>query len=327
MTAPIQQTLLIPLNHAGQRLDQALALLLPDYSRTRIKEWIESGQILVNGGVLRPKDKVLGGEKVEVSATLPNAVDVTPQPIAIDIVHQDDQVLVINKPAGLVVHPGAGNAAGTLQNALLHFDPELSVLPRAGIVHRLDKNTTGLLVIARTLVAHTALVRALEARDVKREYEAICVGVMTGGGTVNAPIDRHPVDRLRQAVRQSGKEAITHYRVAGRYRGHTHVRVNLETGRTHQIRVHMAHIRYPIVGDRVYGGRALLPRGATEELIGALHDFKRQALHAAKLGFEHPVTGKPIECEASLPQDMTALLAVLAKDLKDNEADLKRRGG
>jgi 23S rRNA pseudouridine1911/1915/1917 synthase len=326
MTAPIRQTLLIPPEHAGQRLDQTLALLLPDYSRTRIKEWIESGQILINGGPLRPKDRVVGGERVEVAATLPDAVAIAPQSIDLNIVHQDEQVLVINKPAGLVVHPGAGNAAGTLQNALLHFDPSLSVLPRAGIVHRLDKDTTGLLVIARTLEAHTALVRALEARDVKREYEAICVGVMTGGGTVDAPIDRHPVDRLRQAIRQSGKEAITHYRVAHRYRGHTHVRVNLETGRTHQIRVHMAHIRYPLVGDRVYGGRALLPRGATTELIDALRAFNRQALHAAKLGFEHPTTGKMVECEAPVPEDMASLLAVLAKDMKQNEAELKRRG-
>ncbi len=326
MTAPIRQTLLIPLEHAGHRLDQSLAALLPDYSRTRIKDWIERGQILINGASPRPKDRVMGGEKVEVSATLPDAVAVAPESIRLDIVHQDSHVLVVNKPAGLVVHPGAGNAAGTLQNALLHFDPSLSVLPRAGIVHRLDKDTTGLLVVARTLEAHTALVRALEARDVKREYEAICIGVMTGGGTVNAPIDRHPVDRLRQAIRESGKEAITHYRVAQRFRGHTHVRVNLETGRTHQIRLHLSHIRYPIVGDRVYGGRALLPRGATQELVDALRIFKRQALHAAKLGFAHPVSGKPIECEAPLPEDMASLLATLAKDLRHNEAELRRRG-
>lgn len=315
MTDPIRQTLLIPPEHAGHRLDQALAALLPDYSRTRIKDWIETGQILINGVQLRPRDRVTGGERIEVSASLPDAVAVTPQSIALNIVHQDAQVLVINKPAGLVVHPGAGNAAGTLQNALLHFDPGLSVLPRAGIVHRLDKDTTGLLVVARTLEAHTALVRALEAREVAREYEAICVGVMTGGGTVDAPIDRHPVDRLRQTVRQSGREAVTHYRVLQRYRGHTHVRVHLETGRTHQIRVHMAHIRYPIVGDRVYGGRAVLPKGASAELIAAIQGFKRQALHAAKLGFEHPATGVPIECEAPLPADMKSLLRELSTDV------------
>jgi 23S rRNA pseudouridine1911/1915/1917 synthase len=317
----IRQTLLVPLEHAGQRLDQALAALLPEYSRTRIKDWIESGQVLIDGGRLRPKDKLVGGERIEVAADLPDAVEVTPQSIGLDIVHEDKALLVVNKPAGLVVHPGAGNATGTLQNALLHFDPALSVLPRAGIVHRLDKDTTGLLVIARTLEAHTALVRALEAREVSREYEAICVGVMTGGGTVDAPIDRHPTDRLRQAIRENGREAVTHYRVLHRYRGHTHVRVQLETGRTHQIRVHMAHIRYPIVGDRVYGGRALLPKGASNELIEAVRGFKRQALHAAKLSFEHPVTGKTVECEAPLPADMRELLAVLASDAKQSSPD------
>jgi len=317
----IRQTLLVPAEHAGQRLDQALAALLPEYSRTRIKDWIESGQVLINGGKLRPKDRVVGGERIEVSADLPNAVAVAPQSIGLDIVHQDPHLLVVNKPAGLVVHPGAGNAAGTLQNALLHFDPSLSVLPRAGIVHRLDKDTTGLLVVARTLETHTALVRALEAREISREYEAVCMGVMTGGGTVDAPIDRHPTDRLRQAIRENGREAVTHYRVLHRYRGHTHVRVQLETGRTHQIRVHLAHIRYPIVGDRVYGGRALLPKGASEDLIAALRGFKRQALHAAKLAFEHPATRKPLECEAPLAEDMSELLAVLTKDAREISAD------
>jgi len=221
---------------------------------------------------------------------------------------------VIDKPAGLVVHPGAGNAAGTLQNALLHFDPELANLPRGGIVHRLDKDTSGLLVVARTLKAHTALVRALEVHEVEREYEAVCVGVMTGGGTVEAPIGRHPVDRLRQAIREDGREATTHYRVIQRFRGHTHLRLQLETGRTHQIRVHMAHIHYPLVGDRVYGGRLLLPKGASVELVEMLRGFKRQALHAARLAFEHPVNRKPVECVAPLPEDLQELLQGLAKD-------------
>jgi 23S rRNA pseudouridine1911/1915/1917 synthase len=314
MSNAIRQNLVIPDQHAGHRLDQVLAELMPDYSRTRIKEWIESGQILVNGARLRPKDKVIGGERVEVSATLPEAVEVAPESIDLDVVHQDKHLLIINKPAGLVVHPGAGNSAGTLQNALLHFDPKLVHLPRGGIVHRLDKDTSGLLVVARTLEAHTGLVRALEVHEVEREYEAICVGVMTAGGTVDAPIDRHPVDRLRQAVREDGRESITHYRVLHRYRGHTHVRLNLETGRTHQIRVHMAHIHYPLVGDRVYGGRLLLPKGASPELIEALRSFPRQALHAARLAFTHPVTDKPVEAVASTPADMRALLDVLARD-------------
>lgn len=316
MPNAIRHSLTIPAENAGQRLDQVLADLLSEYSRTRIKDWIETGQVLVNGGQLRPKDKVLGGERVEVSATLVQAIAVAPQSIALEIVHQDRHVLVINKPAGLVVHPGAGNAAGTLQNALLHFDPELVHLPRGGIVHRLDKDTSGLLVIARTLEAHTALVRALEVHDVEREYEAVCVGVMTAGGTVDAPIGRHPVDRLRQAVRSAGRESVTQYRVIHRYRGHTHVRLQLETGRTHQIRVHMAHIKYPLVGDRVYGGRLLLPKGATPELIEQIRGFKRQALHAARLAFEHPVSGKPVECTAATPADMRALLDALAKDAR-----------
>jgi 23S rRNA pseudouridine1911/1915/1917 synthase len=317
MTQPIRHSLTIPDDHVGQRLDQVLAELLSEYSRTRIKDWIESGQILVNGGKLRPKDKVLGGERIEVDATLPEAVAVAPESIELQIVHKDKHVLVINKPAGLVVHPGAGNAAGTLQNALLHFDPDLVHLPRGGIVHRLDKDTSGLLVIARTLEAHTALVRAIEAHDVQREYEAIVTGVMTAGGTVEAPIGRHRVDRLKQAIREDGRESVTHYRVLHRYRGHTHVRLNLETGRTHQIRVHMAHIRYPLVGDRTYGGRLLLPKGATPELVAALRGFSRQALHAARLAFEHPVSGKPVEAMAPTPADMQELLAVLKRDQKE----------
>ncbi|HMN46800.1 MAG TPA: 23S rRNA pseudouridine(1911/1915/1917) synthase RluD [Povalibacter sp.] len=328
MTQPIRHSLTIPHDHMGQRLDQVLAELLSDYSRTRIKDWIESGQILVNGAKLRPRDKVLGGEQIEVEATLPEAVEVAPESIDLDVVHKDKHVLVINKPAGLVVHPGAGNSAGTLQNALLHFDPDLVHLPRGGIVHRIDKDTSGLLVIARTLEAHTALVRAIEAHEVQREYEAICVGVMTAGGTVDAPIGRHPVDRLKQAIREDGRESITHYRVLHRYRGHTHLRLNLETGRTHQIRVHMAHIRYPLVGDKTYGGRLLLPKGASPALVEALREFGRQALHAARLEFEHPVSGKPVEVVASLPKDMQRLLKVLAKDAADPPAPaLPRKRG
>jgi 23S rRNA pseudouridine1911/1915/1917 synthase len=316
MSEPIQLSLTIPFETAGQRLDQVLAELLSDYSRTRIKSWIESGEILVNGAQLRPKDKVLGGERVEVHASLPDAVPVAPELIDLDLAYEDRHVLVINKPAGLVVHPGAGNAAGTLQNALLHFDAKLAQLPRGGIVHRIDKDTTGLLVVARTLEAHTALVRALEAREIEREYEAVCQGVMTGGGTVDAPIGRHPVDRLRQAIREDGRDAVTHYRVLQRYRGHTHIRLQLETGRTHQIRVHMAHVHYPLVGDRVYGGRLLLPKAASPELIAALQGFKRQALHAARLAFEHPVSGKPVDVTSPLPEDFQALLAALTADAK-----------
>jgi 23S rRNA pseudouridine1911/1915/1917 synthase len=316
MSTPVRQSLIIPPECAGQRLDQVLAELMGEYSRTRIKTWIETGEVKVDGAVMRPRDRVVGSERIEVDATIEPELGVEAESITLTLVHQDRDVFVINKPPGLVVHPGAGNAAGTLQNALLHQDPKLAEVPRAGIVHRLDKDTSGLLVVARNLPAHAALVAALEAREIEREYEAICVGVMTAGGSVDAPIDRHPVDRVRMAVRQSGREAVTHYRVLQRYRAHTHVRLKLETGRTHQIRVHMAHIKYPIAGDRVYGGRLLLPKGASPELIEALRAFQRQALHAARLSFAHPVSGKPIVCEAELPADMRALLEVLARDTK-----------
>jgi 23S rRNA pseudouridine1911/1915/1917 synthase len=304
----------IPPEQAGQRLDQALAALLPDHSRSRLKAWIDNGEVLVDGSPRRPRDKVSGGEKIVISAALPEDVRAAPQDIPIVLVHEDKHVFVVNKPAGFVVHPGAGNPDSTLQNALLALDPKLARLPRAGIVHRLDKDTSGLLVVARTLAAHTALVRMLEDRDIHREYEAVTRGVMTAGGTVDAPIDRHPTDRVRMAVRQGGRESVTHYRVIRRFRAHTHVRVQLETGRTHQIRVHLAHAGFPIIGDRVYGGRLALPKGASEELRQALKDFPRQALHAARLEFAHPVTGKPVECVAPLPADMQGLLRVLAAD-------------
>jgi 23S rRNA pseudouridine1911/1915/1917 synthase len=313
MTGPLLQiSLTIPPEHAGQRLDQALASLLPDYSRSRLKAWIESGEIRVDGAPRRPRDKVSGGESVALAATLPEDTRAVAQPIPLVLVHEDKHLIVVDKPAGLVVHPGAGNPDQTLQNALLALDPALAALPRAGIVHRLDKDTSGLLVVARTLPAHTALVRMLGEREVHREYEAICRGVMTAGGTVDAPIARHPTDRVRMAVRDGGRESVTHYRVIRRYEGYTHVRVQLETGRTHQIRVHLAHAGYPIVGDRVYGGRLTLPKGASEALRQALRDFPRQALHAARLQFDHPVTGKPIECLSSLPADMRTLLEALA---------------
>ena len=323
MSHAISHSLTIPAEFAGQRLDQALANLLPDYSRTRLKEWIDAGQVRVDGRVLKPKEKLFGGEQVRVQAQVEAEVPMAPERIKLDVVHKDKDIFIINKPAGLVVHPGAGNAAGTLQNALLHLDSKLDKLPRAGIVHRLDKETSGLMVVARTLAAHTALTRMIEAREVERHYEAICAGVMTAGGTIEAPIDRHPTDRVRMAVRQSGREAVTHYRVIHRYRAHTHVRVKLETGRTHQIRVHMAHIKYPIVGDRVYGGRLALPKGATPELVEALRSFPRQALHAAQLDLPHPVSGKPISCTAPLPEDMQGLLKVLERDEKSVQARQK----
>ncbi len=310
----VHRSLTIPDERAGQRLDQALAALLPDYSRSRLKGWIESGEIRVNGAMRRPRDKVSGGESISLEAILDEATVAEPQAMALELAHEDRHLWVVNKPAGLVVHPGAGNPDRTLQNALLALDPQLAVLPRAGIVHRLDKDTSGLLIVARSVAAHTALVRMLGERAIHREYEAVCRGVMTAGGTVDAPIDRHPVDRVRMAVREGGRAAVSHYRVIKRFRAHTHLRVQLETGRTHQIRVHLSHIGFPLVGDRVYGGRLALPKGATEDLRAALRAFPRQALHAARLRFEHPVTGQPVECAAPLPSDLRDLLAALARD-------------
>jgi len=315
-TSTIALRLKIPESHAGQRLDQALAALLPDYSRSRLKTWIESGEVQVDGATRRPRDRVLGGESVAIAAELEAAVEAEPQAIPLVIVHRDRDLFVIDKPAGLVVHPGAGNRDSTLQNALLALDPALAKIPRAGIVHRLDKDTSGLLVVARTPAAHSALVRMLEAREVHREYEAICRGVMTAGGTIDAPIDRHPTDRVRMAVREGGRESVTHYRVLARFGAHTHVRVQLETGRTHQIRVHLAHAGFPLVGDRVYSGRLTMPKGATEALRAALRAFPRQALHAARLEFAHPVSARALEFRAELPTDLAELLAELGRDLR-----------
>lgn len=297
------------------RFDQALAQLFPDYSRARLTQWIKSGEARLNGESRRPRDRVLGGDAVHIEATLEDAVPVTEaEAIDLDIVYEDDSLLVLNKPVNLVVHPGAGNTSGTLMNALLHHCPSLSALPRAGIVHRLDKNTTGLMVVAKTLQAHHSLVDSMQQRHIRREYEAIVHGVMTAGGTIDEPIGRHPVDRKRMAVVASGKPAVTHYRVLERFRLHTWVRVRLETGRTHQIRVHLAHRRYPIVGDPVYGGRMRLPANASESLLATLKGFKHQALHAIQLALPHPVHGEILEWQSPLPADMQHLLAELRQD-------------
>ncbi len=301
---------------AGLRLDQALARALPQYSRARLQEWIEAGAVQVDGRRLRGRDKVLGGEKVLIEARIEASEAVSPEELPLDIVFKDRALIVLNKPAGLVVHPGAGNAAHTLQNALLAFDPKLAVVPRAGIVHRLDKDTSGLLVVARTPEVHTALVAALAEREVERHYIALCTGVMTAGGTVDEPIGRHRSIRTRMAVRSDGRPAVTHYRVLKRFRGHTMVRAELETGRTHQIRVHLAHIGYPIVGDPTYAGRRRIPAGATPELLAALAGFHRQALHASRLRLEHPVTGREVEWEVPLPPDMAHLVEAMEADLK-----------
>lgn len=301
----------VPEQLAGMRLDQVLAELFPDYSRSRLQSWIRSGRVRVDGGTLRPKDKVEGGEAIVLDAGPEAVVEDRAQAIPLDVVYEDDALLIVNKPAGLVVHPATGNPDGTLLNALLHRDPDLALLPRAGIVHRIDKETSGLLMIARTLEARHSLVEQLQARTVHREYLAIVQGRLTAGGTVDAPIGRHPADRKRHAVCENGKEAVTRYRVIKRFAHHTYIRLKLETGRTHQIRVHTAHIHHPLVGDPVYGGRMRLPAGASERLIARLHAFRRQALHAAKLGVIHPKTGDYREWETALPEDMRELLNTL----------------
>lgn len=300
----------------GFRLDQALASLFPDYSRSRIKEWILAEMVKVDGQlVARPREKVYTGQQLDVSAVLEDEVVFEAQDIKLNIVYEDEHILVINKPAGLVVHPGAGNPNGTVLNALLHHYPEISEVPRAGIVHRLDKDTTGLMVVAKTIPAQTHLVTTIQAHGFTREYEAVAMGCFTAGGKVDAAIGRDKVNRIKMAVcNVGGKHAVTHYRVAEKYRAHTRLRLRLETGRTHQIRVHMGHIGHTLVGDPVYGGRPRPPKGASEKLITILRGFKRQALHAIMLSIPHPITGEIMEWHAPLPDDMVQLEQALRDD-------------
>ena len=306
--------LTLPSGAAGLRFDQALAQALPQYSRARLKTWIESGAVQVDGRPLRGKDRVLGGEQVRIRAELPVQDRVHAEAMPLAVVFRDRTMLVIDKPAGLVVHPGAGNARHTLQNALLALDPKLALVPRAGLVHRLDKDTSGLLLVARTPEAHSALTAAMAARQITREYLAVCTGVLTGGGTIDEPIGRHRTQRTRMAVRSDGRPAVTHYRIERRFRAHTLVRVTLETGRTHQIRVHLAHIGFPVVGDPAYGGRRRIPKGSSPAVVAELRAFPRQALHAARLSLSHPLTHREHEWRSPLPADMQRLLAALEAD-------------
>jgi len=319
----IRQEAAVPLAAAGRRFDQALAEMFPDYSRSRLSGWIKSGAVTLDGARVPPRQLLHGGEQVRLEVELEAEVASAPEDIALDIVHQDEHLLVLNKPAGLVVHPGAGNPGGTVLNALLFHDPALAELPRAGIVHRLDKDTSGLMVVARTLPASTALVDLLSRHEVERQYEAVVMGTMVAGGTVDEPIGRSLGDRLRQAVRdeEDGKRAVTHYRLRERFRAHTLVQCQLETGRTHQIRVHMAHIQHPLVGDPLYGGGLKLPKGASEPLIAALRGFRRQALHAEKLSFVHPATGETMTFTTPRPPDMEALIDALRQDTRERGLD------
>ena len=306
----------IPADVAGQRFDQILPGMFQGYSRAHLAGEVKSGRIRLDGREVPPRTRVHGGEEVEWNRVEAPILGDRPQSMDLDVVFEDADLLVIDKPAGLVVHPGAGNRDGTLLNALLSHDPKLAQLPRAGIVHRLDKDTSGLLVVARTLPAQTALVAMLAARDVHRRYAAIVNGVPVAGGTVDAPLDRHPTDRLRRAVREGGRPAVTHYRVREKFRAHALLQCELESGRTHQIRVHMAHAGWPLVGDPLYGRGLRLPRGATPALADALRGFKRQALHAEHLAFAHPVTGEVLAFRAEPPRDFLDLLDALREDAR-----------
>ena len=305
---------------AGKRLDVVLADIFPQYSRSRLKIWIEQGQVLVNGHVAKPKLKMSGDEELQLSVqNIESEENCVAEDIPLDIVYQDASIIVVNKPADFVVHPAAGHYSGTMQNALLHHDASLAEIPRAGIVHRLYKDTTGLMVVARNLSSHKYLVDQIQKHEVIREYQAVVYGVMTGGGMVDQPIGRHPRDRIKMAVRENGREAVTHYRLLRRFREHSHIKVQLETGRTHQIRVHMSHLHHPIVGDPVYAGRHRVPAGAQQELLDYLQAFRRQALHAWRLSFVHPESGEDVTFEAPLPDDMQQLISLLQADLQLHE--------
>ena len=318
MNPRIQREIEVPAALAGRRLDQVAAELLPEFSRSRLQRWIREGLLLVDGLPRAPRGAVHEGERLRLDAESEAEGDWQPTEMDLPIVHQDEHVIVIDKPAGLVVHPAAGHTDDTLLNGLLARYPELAQVPRAGIVHRLDRDTTGLMVVARTLAAQTALVAALQRRDVSREYRAVVNGVPVSGGTIDRPMGRHPRDRQRMAVLESGgREAVTHYRVLERFRGHACLAVNLETGRTHQIRVHLAEVGFPVTGDPDYGGRVRLPKQAIPELVDALRAFRRQALHAFRLSFVHPGSGEVIGFEAPLPDAMHALLAVLRADREE----------
>ena len=310
--APMNQfNIIIPDRLIGQRIDSAMAQMLPDYSRSKITTWVRSGGALINGKTFKPKEKILGGEIVTLNIKAEKTNDWKAEDIPLDIVFEDNDIIVVNKPVGLVTHPGAGNWTGTLANALLHYDPSLANLDRAGIVHRLDKNTSGLMVVARSELAQKNLVEQLQTHAVSREYSAIVYGHMISGGTVDEPIGRDPKDRIRQAVVEDGKDAVTHYRVIDRFAHHTHVKAILETGRTHQIRVHLSYIGHPLIADPMYGGKIRFPKKADDHLKNALKKFNRQALHAKKLTLTHPITFEQMSWKAPLPQDLQDLLKVL----------------
>jgi len=308
-------TAIVPESVTGKRLDQVMSHLFEQYSRARLQQWIKAGRVTVEEQQRKAKDKVYVGERITLKVEADVEVQWQPEAIPLDIIHEDNDILVINKPVGMVVHPAPGHASGTLCNALLYHVPQAENLPRAGVVHRLDKETSGIMVVAKTLSAHNNLVESLQAREISREYVALVQGEMTAGGTVDAPIGRHKVDRKRMAVLNEydtgAKHAVTHYRIRQRYKAYTLLDVKLETGRTHQIRVHMAYIHYPIVGDPVYGGRTRIPKDCSEQLRKAIQGFKRQALHAYKLTLQHPTSKQLMSWQAPIAEDIQQLLLQL----------------
>lgn len=313
---PETHLLSVPDDLVGLRFDQVLARLFPDWSRSAAKEAILAGQATLNGAPARPRDRVTAGASVALEHTPRTMTDHHPEEITLDLVYADDALAIVNKPAGLVTHPGAGNQEHTLLNGLLHWDPALANVPRCGLIHRLDKDTSGLLVVARTERSHRVLTERMQARQIHREYQAVVHGVLTGGGRAEAPIGRHPVHRTRMAVAERGRAAVTHYRVLQRYRVHTHIKVMLETGRTHQIRVHMSHIGHPLVGDAKYGGRMRLPPKPDPVLLEVLGSFRRQALHAARLELTHPESDRELVYQVDAPADFQRLIAALEQDCR-----------
>lgn len=311
MYQEIQLTALVPEKLGSDRLDQIAAILFPDYSRARLQLWIKAGELTVDGNHLRPKDKLYGGELLEINTRLEVIEENLPQEIEFVTIYEDDHIIVINKPAGLVTHPAPGNRDKTLLNGLLYRYAELGMVPRAGIVHRLDRDTSGLMVVARNIVSQNKLVAQLQARSMTRLYEAVVYGTVKNSGTINLPIGRHPVNRKKMSVRENGREAITHYRILQAFAAHTHLAVKLETGRTHQIRVHLGYKRHPLVGDPVYGGTFRNPATGSVELKSVLANFKRQALHARELELDHPSTGERVSWNVDLPPDMLELLRIL----------------